>query len=86
MEYNDILQALCDVWERVKEAMRKFAERMRELFGSLSKVIEPGKPIKVTDYRCYRDFYVRAEYTYIPISQYSAEICRIAEEIFKIWR
>lgn len=29
--------------------------------------IELGKPIKVTDYRCYRDFYVRAEYTYIPI-------------------
>lgn len=25
------------------------------------------KPIKVTDYRCHRDFYVRAEYTYIPI-------------------
>jgi len=70
MEYNDILQALCDVWERVKEAMRKFVERMRELFGSLSKVIEPGKPIKpikVTDHHCYRDFYVRAEYTYIPI-------------------
>ena len=63
MEYDDILQTLCDVWERVKEAMRKFAERMRELFGRLSKVIEPGKPIKVTDYRCYRDFYVRAEYT-----------------------
>lgn len=47
MEYDDILQTLCDVWERVKEAMRKFAERMRELFGRLSKVIEPGKPIKV---------------------------------------
>lgn len=45
MEYDDILQALCDVWERVKEAMRKFAERIRE----------------------HRDFYVRAEYTYIPI-------------------
>lgn len=52
IEYDDILQTLCDVWERVKEAMRKFAERLRELFG---------------DYRCYRDFYVRAEYTYIPI-------------------
>lgn len=50
MEYDDILQALCDVWERVKEAMKKFAERL-----------------KATDYRCYRDFYVRAEYTYIPI-------------------
>lgn len=74
MEYDDILQALCDVWERVKEIMREFAERLREfaerlreLFGSLSKVVEPGKPIKVTDYRCHRDFYVRAEYTYIPI-------------------
>lgn len=22
---------------------------------------------ELTDYRCYRDFYVRAEYTYIPI-------------------
>lgn len=64
MEYDDIFQTLCDVWERVKEAMRKFAERLRELFGKLSKVIEP---IKVTDYRCYRDFYVRAEYTYIPV-------------------
>lgn len=41
---------LCDVWEKVKEVMRKFAERLRELFGSLSKVVEPGKPIKVTDY------------------------------------
>ena len=68
MEYDDILQALCDVWERVKEAMKKFAERLRELFGKLlSKVFEPGKPIKVTDYRCYGDFYVRAEYTYISI-------------------
>lgn len=47
MEYNDILQALYDVWERVKEAMKKFAER--------------------SDYRCHRDFYVRTEYTYIPI-------------------
>ena len=45
MEYDDIFQTLCDVWERVKEAMRKFAERLRELFGKLSKVIEPGKPI-----------------------------------------
>lgn len=44
MEYDDILQTLCDVWEKVKEVMRKFA-----------------------DYRCHRDFYVRAEYTYIPI-------------------
>ena len=79
MEYDDILQALCDVWERVKEIMREFAERLRELFGSLSKVVEPGKPIKVTDYRCHRDFYVH-------IFQYSAEICRITEEIFKIWR
>lgn len=68
MEYNDILQALYDVWERVKEVMRKFAERLRELFGKLlSKGFEPGKPIKVTDYRCHRDFYVRTEYTYIPI-------------------
>ena len=24
MEYDDILQALCDVWERVKEIMKKF--------------------------------------------------------------
>lgn len=86
MEYDDILRTLCDVWEKVKEAMRKFAERLRELFGKLSKVIEPGKPIKVTDYRCYRDFYVRAEYTYIPVFLYSEEICRIIEEIFKIWR
>lgn len=68
MEYDDILQALCDVWERVKEIMKRFAERIRELFGELlSKVFEPGKPIKVTDYRYYRDFYVRTEYTYIPI-------------------
>lgn len=66
MEYDDILQALCDVWERVKEIMKKFAERLRKLLGELID-IEPGKPIKVTDYRCYRDFYVRAEYTYIPI-------------------
>ena len=27
MEYDDILQALCDVWERVKEIMREFAEQ-----------------------------------------------------------
>lgn len=67
MEYNDILQALRDVWERVKEVMKKFAERLRKLFGKLSKVIELGKPIKATDYRCHRDFYVRTEYTYIPI-------------------
>lgn len=66
MEYNDILQTLCDVWEKVKEVMRKFAERLRELFGKLID-IEPGKPIKATDYRCHRDFYVCAEYTYIPI-------------------
>ena len=45
MEYDDILQALCDVWERVKEIMKRFAERIRE----------------------HRDFYVRTEYTYIPI-------------------
>ena len=45
MEYDDILQTLCDVWEKVKDVMRKFAERLRELFGSLSKVVEPGKPI-----------------------------------------
>lgn len=49
MEYYDILQTLCDVWKKVKEVMRKFAERL------------------MTDYRCHRDFYVRAEYTYIPI-------------------
>lgn len=67
MEYDDILRTLCDVWERVKEAMKKFAEGLRELFRKLSKVIEHGKPIKVTDYRCHRDFYVRTEYTYIPI-------------------
>lgn len=68
MEYDDILQALCDVWERVKEIMKRFAERLRELFGELlSKVFEPRKPIKVTDHRYYRDFYVRTEYTYIPI-------------------
>lgn len=66
MEYDDILQALCDVWERFKEAMKKFAKRLRELFGELID-IEPVKPIKVTDHRYYRDFYVRAEYTYIPI-------------------
>lgn len=66
MEYDDILQTLCDVWEKVKEVMRKFAERLRELFGKLID-IEPGKPIKATDYRCHRDFYVCAEYTYIPI-------------------
>ena len=66
MEYNDILQTLCDVWEKVNEVMRKFAERLRELFGKLID-IEPGKPIKVTDYCCHRDFYVCAEYTYIPI-------------------
>lgn len=68
--YDEFLQTLCDVWKKVKEVMRKFAERLRELFGSLSKVVEPGKPInpiKVTDYRCHRDFYVREEYTYIPI-------------------
>lgn len=47
MEYDDILQTLCDVWERVKEIMKRFAERIRELFR--------------------RDFYVRTEYTYIPI-------------------
>lgn len=64
MEYDDILRTLCDVWEKVKEAMRKFAERLRELFGKLSKVIEPGKPIKVTDYRCYRDF-LRSSRVYI---------------------
>lgn len=69
MEYDDILQALCDVWERIKEVMNKFAERIRELFERLSEVIEPGKPIKVTDYRYYRDFCVRAEYTYIPVFQ-----------------
>lgn len=51
MEYDDILQALCDVWERVKEIMKRFAERIRELFRELY----------------YRDFYVRTEYTYIPI-------------------
>ena len=67
MEYDDIFQTLCDVCERVKEAMMKFAEGLRELFRKLSKVIEHGKPIKVTDYRCHRDFYVRTEYTYIPI-------------------
>ena len=70
MKYDDFLQTLCDVWEKVKEVIRKFAERLSELFGSLSKVVEPGKPINpinVTDYRCHRDFYVRAEYTYIPI-------------------
>lgn len=67
MEYDDIFQTLCDVWERVKEAIMKFAEGLRELFRKLSKVIEHGKPIKVTDYRCHRDFYVRAEYTYIPV-------------------
>lgn len=33
MEYDDILQTLCDVWEKVKEVMRKFAERLRELFS-----------------------------------------------------
>lgn len=66
MEY-DILQALCDVWERVKEVMKKFAERIRKIFEKLPKVAGPEKPIKTTDYRCYRDFYVRAEYTYIPI-------------------
>lgn len=37
MEYDDILQTLCDVWEKVKEVMRKFAERLRELFGSFSE-------------------------------------------------
>jgi hypothetical protein len=47
--------------------LAEWFKRLRELFGSLSKVVEPGKPIKVTDYRCHRDFYVRAEYTYIPI-------------------
>ena len=31
MEYDDILQTLCDVWEKVKEVMRKFAERLREI-------------------------------------------------------
>lgn len=67
MEYYDILQTLCDVWERVKEIMKRFAERLRELFGRLSKVIESVKSIKVTDHHCYRDFYVRTEYTYIPI-------------------
>lgn len=67
MEYDDILQALCDVWEKVKEVINKFAERIKELFKRLSKVIEPGKPIKVTDYRYYRNFYVRADYTYIPV-------------------
>lgn len=51
MEYDDILQALCDVWERVKEIMKRFTERIRELFRELY----------------YRDFYVRTEYTYIPI-------------------
>lgn len=66
MEY-DILQALCDVVEEVKEAIKKFAERIKELFRKLPKVAESGRPIKTTDYRCYRDFYVRAEYTYIPI-------------------
>ena len=82
MEYNDILQTLCDVWEKVKEVMRKFAERLRELFGKLID-IEPGKPIKVTDYCCHRTFtFVQG----IHIFQYSAEICRITEEIFKIWR
>ena len=35
MEYDDILRTLCDVWEKVKEAMRKFAERLRELFGEI---------------------------------------------------
>ena len=67
MEYDDILQTLCDAWERIKEIMKKIAERLRELFGKLSKVFEHGKPIKVTDYRYYGDFYVRTEYTYIPI-------------------
>lgn len=66
MEY-DILQALCDVWERVKEVIKKFAERIKELFEKLPKVAGPEKPIKTTDCRYYRDFYVRAEYTYIPI-------------------
>lgn len=49
MEYDDILQALCDVWERFKEAMKKFAKQLRELFGGLID-IEPVKPIKVTDH------------------------------------
>ena len=35
MEYDDILQALCDVWERVKEIMREFAERLKGTFRKL---------------------------------------------------
>lgn len=34
MEYDDILRALCDVWERVKESMKKFAERLRNFSGN----------------------------------------------------
>lgn len=59
-------QEMCNVVDDCSKCKLN-TERLRELFGSLSKVVEPGKPIKVTDYRCHRDFYVRAEYTYIPI-------------------
>lgn len=82
MEYDDILRTLCDVWERVKEAMKKFAERLRELFGSLSKVVEPGKPIKVTDYRCHRDFtFVQS----IHIFQYSAKYAISQKKFLRLW-
>ena len=78
MEYDDILQALCDVWERFKEAMKKFAKRLRELFGGLID-IEPVKPI----------IDIIGTFTFVQsihISLYSAEICHITEGIFKIWR
>lgn len=46
MEYDDILQALCDVWERVKEIMKKFAERLRGLLRSCRVYIYSNIPQK----------------------------------------
>ncbi len=35
MEYDDILQTLCDAWERVKEIMKKIARTIKGAFQEI---------------------------------------------------
>lgn len=60
---NDILKILCEFLEKCKDFIMKVADFIKKLL----RIIESRKPIKVTNYRYHRDFYICAEYTYVPI-------------------
>lgn len=56
-----------NAWEKFKEMILHISEKLKELLGDFLKIFGKKEPVKVRKYHHFEDFYVRADYTYIPV-------------------